>query len=388
MQHMTSSPQLDRAVARYGVAILSVTATLLVTRLLWPWIEPHPTSLFLAAVTVTAWYGGLRPSLLATALAALAVDYFFISPLYALEISLDNSVRTLVFVLVALLISGVDAARKRAIEERDQMLVREQEARTAAEAANRTRDEFFAMVSHELRTPLSVITGWAGLLREGKVEGEAARAALETIERNAEVQKRLIDDLLDVSRIVSGKMRVDARKADLVSIIEDATEAVALAAQAKDIRLHSEFDCAANSVLGDPGRLKQVFWNLLSNAVKFTPDGGRIDIRLERIDSSARVTVSDTGKGIAPEFLPYVFQSFSQEQRTTSKRRDGLGLGLSIVRHLVEIHGGTVKAESQGKDRGATFTVTLPLLVGEEVRPREAAEKDGRMTEDRLTVRF
>jgi K+-sensing histidine kinase KdpD len=222
MLKITMSPQLDRTVARYGVAALAVAAALLLTLLLWPWIEPHPTSLFLAAVTVSAWYGGLRPSLLATALAALAVDYFFIAPLYQLELSLDNAVRTLVFVLVALLISWVDAARQRAIEERDQMIIREQEARRAAETANRAKDEFLAMVTHELRTPLSVIKGWAGMLLQGKVEGEAVQVALETIKRNAEIQQHLIDDLLDISRIASGKLRVDARETDLIPVIEDA----------------------------------------------------------------------------------------------------------------------------------------------------------------------
>lgn len=375
------SPQLDRTVARYGVAILTVMSALLLTLLLWPWIEPHPTSLFLAAVTVSAWYGGLRPSLLATALAALMVDYFFIAPVYHLELSLDNIVRSLVFVLVALLISWVDAARQRAIEERDQMLLREQEARLAAETANRTKDEFLAMVTHELRTPLSVIKGWAEMLLDSKVEGEAAGVALQTIKRNAELQKHLIDDLLDISRIASGKLRVDARETDLVSVIEDSVDVVALAAQAKGVRLHANYDWAASSVFGDPERLQQVFWNLLSNAVKFTPRGGHIDVRLEQIDSFASVSVSDTGEGIDPEFLPFVFERFSQENGAASKRQGGLGLGLSIVRHLVEMHGGTVKAESLGQGLGATFTVTLPLYVGKECVTREYMVDDRQIAE-------
>lgn len=351
----------DNIIARYGLAVLSVLTALVITQLLWRWVEPHPTSLFLAAVTVSAWYGGLRPSLLATALAAVAVDYFFIAPIYHLELSLDNTVRTSVFVLVALLISWVDAARKRAIKERDVMLVREQEARRMAESANRAKDEFLAMVTHELRTPLSVITGWAGILLKGDVNEEASKAALETIKRNAEIQRHLIDDLLDISRITSGKLRVEAKETDLVSVIEEAVAVVALSTQAKGIRLHAEYDWAAVTVIGDPKRLQQVFWNLLSNAVKFTPDGGRIDVRLEHVDSLARVTVSDTGKGIDPEFLPFVFDRFSQESGAASERKGGLGLGLSIVRHLVEMHGGTVKAESGGEGQGAAFTVHLPL---------------------------
>jgi signal transduction histidine kinase len=385
MLKMTMSPQLDRTVIRYGVATLTVAAALLLTLFLWPWIEPHPTSLFLAAVTVSAWYGGLRPSLLATALAALAVDYFFIAPLYQLELSLDNAVRTLVFVLVALLISWVDAARQRAIEERDQMIIREQEARRAAETANRAKDEFLAMVTHELRTPLSVIKGWAGMLLQGKVEGEAAHVALETIKRNAGIQQHLIDDLLDISRIANGKLRVDARQTNLVPVIEDAIGVVALAAQAKDISLRANYDRAAGSVFGDPKRLQQVFWNLLSNAVKFTPEGGRIEVRLERIDSFARITVSDTGKGIDAEFLPFVFDRFSQENSTTSKRKGGLGLGLSIVRQLVEMHGGTVRAESPGVGLGATFAVTLPLCAVKECVTREYMAEEKRITESQYS---
>ncbi|MBD0373757.1 MAG: HAMP domain-containing histidine kinase, partial [Pyrinomonadaceae bacterium] len=328
------------------------------------------------AVTVSAWYGGLRPSLLATVLAAMVVDYFFIAPVYQLELSLDNTVRTFVFVLVALLISWVDAARKRAIEERDRMIVSEQEARRAAEAANRSKDEFLAMVTHELRTPLSVITGWAGILLKGELNEEAAGAALKTIARNAEIQRHLIDDLLDVSRMVSGKLRVDAKRTELVPIIEDAIEAVALAAQAKGIRISAEFDWAATSICGDPKRLQQVFWNLLSNAVKFTSDGGCINVRLERHESFAQIKVSDTGKGINPEFLPLVFERFSQEKGMTSKRTAGLGLGLAIVRQLVELHGGTVKAESQGVGRGATFTVLIPLSPVEETITQKGVERD------------
>ena len=375
------SPQLDKTVVGFGVAILTVASALLLTLLLWPWIEPHPTSLFLAAVTVSAWYGGLRPSLLATALSTLAVDYFFIAPVHQLELSLDNIVRSLVFVLVALLISWVDAARQRAIEERDQLLLLEQEARLAAETANRTKDEFLAMVTHELRTPLSVIKGWAEMLLDGKVEGEAAGVALQTIKRNAEIQKHLIDDLLDISRIASGKLRVDAQETDLVSVIEDAVGVVALAAQAKGVKLHANYDWAVGSVFGDSQRLQQVFWNLLSNAVKFTPRGGRIDVRLERIDSFACVSVRDSGEGIDPEFLPLVFDRFSQENGAASKRQGGLGLGLSIVRHLVEMHGGTVKAESPGAGLGATFTVTLPLYVGKECVTQEYRVGDSRLAE-------
>jgi signal transduction histidine kinase len=377
MLEQASLRHTDTLIARYGFAVLSVLTALLVTQLLWRWVEPHPTSLFLAAVTVSAWYGGVRPSLLAIILAALAVDYFFIAPVYQLELSLDNTVRTSVFVLVALLISWVDAARKRAIKERDEMLVREQEARRTAEAASRTKDEFLAMVTHELRTPLSVITGWAGILLKGDINEEASKAALETIKRNAEIQRHLIDDLLDISRITSGKLRVDAKEADLVSVIEEAISVVSLSAQAKGIHLHAEYDWAAGTVIGDPERLQQVFWNLLSNAVKFTPDGGRINVRLEHVDSFAHVTVRDTGKGIDSKFLPFVFDRFSQENGAASKRMGGLGLGLSIVRHLVEMHGGTVKAESNGEGEGSSFMVCLPLATIGDQSQTQTVEVEG-----------
>lgn len=381
MMKISKFPQTSTMAARYGVAVMTVLSALLLTHLLWRWIEPHPTSLFLAAVTVSAWYGGLRPSLLSTALAAVTVDYFFIGPVYHLELSVDNAVRTIVFILVALLISWVDAARKRAIEERDRLLLREQEARQAAEAANRTKDEFLAMVTHELRTPLSVISGWAEMLLKGDLNEEATRIALETINRNAGIQRHLIDDLLDVSRISSGKLRIEAKRIELVPVIEDAIEVVTLAAEAKGIKVHKEYDTSADIVNGDPARLKQVFWNLLSNAVKFTPTGGRIDVRLERVAYSARIIVSDTGQGIPQDFLPHVFERFSQEKSGDSERTAGLGLGLSIVRHLVEMHGGTVGAESEGIGRGATFTVTLPLYVDKEGVKPEFRASDERLVE-------
>jgi PAS domain S-box-containing protein len=230
-----------------------------------------------------------------------------------------------------------------------------------AREANRLKDEFLATVSHELRTPLTAILGWAHMLRTGQFDGQSTASAFETIERNARAQAQLIEDLLDVSRIITGKLRIDVRPLDPNSFIEAAVEAVRPAAEAKGVRLQKVIDTGLATVSGDPVRLQQVVWNLLSNAIKFTPRGGRVQVRLERVDSHIEIAVSDTGHGIDPGFLPHVFDRFRQADGTTTRHHGGLGLGLAIVRHLVELHGGTVKAESPGESQGATFTVLLPV---------------------------
>lgn len=385
---MKTRSRFGRTLVAYLFAVSSVTAALLLTRLLWPWIEPHPTSLFLAAITVSAWYGGFRPSLLATALSAIVVDYFFILPVHSLEVSVDNTVRACVFVLVALLISWIDHGRKQAIEERDQMLVRAHEARKAAEAANRTKDEFLAMVSHELRTPLNVILGWVSILGSGKLNGEAAADGLERIERNARLQQHLIEDLIDVSRIAAGTMRLDARPMDVNPVIEKALSVVALAAKAKDISLAAHCPEEPITIIGDPDRLQQVVWNLLSNAIKFTPHGGRVSLSVQRRDRDAVLIVRDNGRGIRSEFLPHVFERFRQDESEQRQNREGLGLGLSIVRHLVELHGGTVAAESGGTDKGATFTVRLPLAAEELRSIFPAAQSGSRNVTDITATNF
>jgi PAS domain S-box-containing protein len=232
----------------------------------------------------------------------------------------------------------------------------------AAREANRLKDEFLATVSHELRTPLTAILGWAHMLRAGQVGEKGVAEIAETIERNARAQSQLIDDLLDVSRIITGKMRLDVRAVEPHSFIESAIEALRPAAEAKNIRIQKVMDTGVVTVAGDPARLQQVVWNLLANAIKFTPKGGRVQVRLERINSHIEITVSDTGQGIEPEFLPLVFDRFRQADQKTTRRHGGLGLGLAIVRHLVELHGGTVHAESDGEGRGATFIVKLPIV--------------------------
>ncbi|HEX8145992.1 MAG TPA: ATP-binding protein [Pyrinomonadaceae bacterium] len=515
---------------RYGAAALFVAGACLLTQALWTWVAPHPTPLFLAAVMLAALYGGRGASLLATALAALAIDYLFIEPTGGIELSVDNAVRTAVFVSVALLISWINAARRRAEEElrrhamqqatvadlgqralagvelsalmdaavsavarrldaesvaiwefhpdretlavktsvgwtaeflrhaevgteadsmltralrsaepvvvtdsvvftssggeplqlrrearacvslavpgrgrpfgvlsvytdspqgfseedvhfvraaanvlssaaererteaeRSRLLLRAEEARGEAEAASRAKDGFLAMVSHELRAPLSVIAGWATMLRERGADEQMRAEALDKIVRNVELQKHLIEDLIDVSRITAGRLRIDARPADLVPVIEDAVETVTLAARAKGIHIETSYCREAGRVVGDPDRLRQVVWNLLSNAVKFTPDGGRVEVLLEKVGDYGRITVCDTGAGIDPALLPHVFEPFRQGEGALFRGQMGLGLGLSIVRHIVEAHGGAVAADSAGEGRGATFTVTLPV---------------------------
>lgn len=517
---------------RYAIAIMAIVVAHALTRALWPWVAPHPTPLFLAAIILCALYAGPGPSLLATVMAALVIDYFFISPTGGIEMSVDNAVRTGVFLSVALLVSWINEVRRRAEgelrrhamqqaavaelgqralsgtdlsalmnvavsvlarrlcvesavvwelrpdcgvltvrasvgwmadslrvaaldpgsdstlsralhstepiiihsvadlwtvgrprlrseasgcvfaaipgrgepfgvlsvytdeprvftdedihfvqsianvlssaverargeEERSSLLLREQEARREAENASSAKDEFLATVSHELRTPLGVIIGWAKMLRDGEVDQRTSAEALERIVRNADLQKRLIEDLIDVSRIVAGKLRVDARPTGLVPVVEDAIEVVILAAKSKGIRIRAEYVHATGLVLGDPDRLRQVVWNLLSNAVKFTPEGGRVEVWLEQAGASAQITVSDNGQGISAGLLPRVFERFRQGESGGGGRSKGIGLGLSIVRHIVEAHGGSVTAESPGEGLGSTFRVRLPLNLPE-----------------------
>ena len=251
-------------------------------------------------------------------------------------------------------------ARTRLETQRQQLLAREQSLRAQAEAAGRVKDEFLATVSHELRTPLSAILGWATMLNRGTIEPAIASRGIESIERNARAQAQLIEDLLDVSRIISGKLRLDIQPVTLISIIEEALDAVRPAAEAKSIQLNVNIDAAADHLRADPGRLQQIIWNLLSNSMKFTASGGKVVVDVKRTGSMVAISVSDTGEGINPKFLPYVFDRFQQADSSVTRKHGGLGLGLAITRHLVEMHGGSVEAHSEGEGRGATFTVKLP----------------------------
>ena len=252
---------------------------------------------------------------------------------------------------------------QRSEEARDQLLGRAERARAEAEAANRIKDEFLATLSHELRTPLTSLLGWSSVLREAKRDEKVLNQGLEAIDRNARVQAQLIDDLLDVSRIVSGKLNLDVRPLDISSVTRAAINVVRPAADAKGIALDYWAEPGLGAISADSARLQQIIWNLLSNAVKFTPQSGKISVRLEQDGSDARVTVQDTGQGIDHEFLPRVFDRFRQADSSTTRSFGGLGLGLAIVRHLVELHGGTVSAHSDGVNKGATFSATFPLLT-------------------------
>ena len=274
--------------------------------------------------------------------------------------------------------------------ERTRLLQETVAARESAEGASRAKDEFIAVVSHELRTPLTAILGWARLLAGG-LDAEETKEAVTIIQRNALSQSQLIEDLLDVSRIISGKLRLDLRTADLPAVVQEAVTTIQPTADNKGVRLESMVDPRAGPVSGDPDRLRQVVWNLLSNAVKFTPKNGKVQVRLTRVRSHVELTVSDTGLGIEPEFLPRMFERFTQADSSSTRSHSGLGLGLGIARHLVELHGGTISAHSEGKNRGATFVMTIPVMIvhaaadrpesAHPTAPAAAASADGPVTQ-------
>jgi PAS domain S-box-containing protein len=251
--------------------------------------------------------------------------------------------------------------RKQSEEIKANLLAREQAARAQAEAANRTKDEFLAIVSHELRSPLNAMLGWARVLSSGGVDEETQRHAVRVIEQSAEMQSRLIEDLVDSARIASGQLRIEARPVDLTPVIQSAVDTVHPVAESKGVEIWTDLDMQAGIITGDAERMQQIVWNLLSNAVKFTPKGGRVEAKLSRQDPWVTMTVSDTGRGIKAADLPFIFDRFRQADSSTTRRTGGLGLGLSLVKNLVELHGGGITAESSGEGRGATFTVRLPV---------------------------
>lgn len=384
----------------YGVAVLNVLLATGLNQLLWDDLKLTPMLMFATATAITTVIGGPGAGLLAGMLSVLSFDYFFLPPYFALDLSAGAFLRVIGMALWTLGFYKPVAARKRVelqlrntleeleqrvtertlqlsvsnsqlsaeIEERRRAekqladaLAREQAARRAAETSNRLKDDFLATVSHELRTPLSAIVGWTYMLREGTVSAEQVPHALETIERNARAQTQLVNDLLDVSRIISGKIQIETLPVDLSGVIASAVGTVRLAAEARTISLEINLGENLPLITGDVRRLQQVVWNLLSNAVKFTPSGGRIQISLQQERDAVQLRISDTGQGIEPEFLPFVFDRFSQADSSYTRRHGGLGLGLAIVRHLVEMHGGSVRAESGGAGQGATFIITLPV---------------------------
>ena len=261
----------------------------------------------------------------------------------------------------------------------ERLLTRERTARKEAETANRAKDEFLATVSHELRTPLNAISGWVQILRKKEGDREFFEHGLGVLERNVRIQTKIIEDILDVSRIITGKLSLTVTTVNLAPIIDAALDAMRLAAEAKGIQIRRSLDNDAGPVSGDASRLQQVIWNLVSNAIKFTPKGGTVDVRLSRVESQAEIRVSDDGSGISAEFLPFVFERFRQADSTSARQHSGLGLGLAIVRHLIEMHGGTVQAWSEGEGKGSTFIIRIPFMA---VRDLEESAQQADLSTD------
>ena len=372
-------------ISGYGFAIGIVAIATAVRFLLRPELEFRgPFVMSFLAVATAGWFGGFGPALLATILSAVFTLYFFIPPEYSLAIPTSgDAVFLVIFMLagaaIAVLSESMHRARERAessaesarIEsemrkklalELEESVKREQEGRLAVEAASRLKDEFLSTMSHELRTPLNSILGWSQILKIGHLTGDDAKGALESIDRSARQQAKLVDDLLDVSRIISGKLRLDVRPVDPVLLADEAIDSLKSAAAAKEIELKTDFESPGLTVLADESRFRQIVWHLVANAIKFTPNGGRVHVRLSRTNSRLEVSVSDSGEGIDSEVLPFIFDRFRQASSSTTRIHGGTGIGLAIVRHLVELHGGTVRVKSDGKDLGAVFTVELPLI--------------------------
>jgi signal transduction histidine kinase len=382
-------------VTGYLICAIALIAATVLSLALKPLVPETPTLFFLAAVAISARYSGLRAAIVTIVISVLALDYFYIKPIYAIGLAREDLPIVGEFVLVALLVSSLNeasqrakAALARANEELERKVVertrelqvaheQEQQARAQAEAANREKDVFLAIVSHELRTPLNAILGWSHILAKTAKDTEQARA-VDIISRNAQMQAKLINDLLDAARIINGKLQLDFRPVSPATLLQEVVTAMQPAAEAREVRLETCLEAADGMCMADPDRLRQVFNNLLSNAIKFTPAGGRVSASYARQDDMAQIAVSDTGKGISPDFLPFVFERFRQRDQA-DRRAGGLGLGLAIVRQLVELHGGSVLAESRGEGQGTTFTIRLPLKETADAPPaaRSQSAHDG-----------
>jgi signal transduction histidine kinase/ActR/RegA family two-component response regulator len=358
----------SRRLTRYALACAIVAGATLLRALVDPLIHDQiPYFIYVASVVVTTWFCGFDAGILGTVLAAFVGNYLFVQPRYEFIPHREDWNAMAMFAIVAFgLVWLVSRWRRaeQALQLHAERLRRQADdlraLNTEAERINRLKDEFLATLSHELRTPLNAVLGWAQILHAGQLDARQQERATETILRNAKAQARLVEDILDVSAIVSGKLGLHLATVDLAAVVRSAVDVIRPAAEAKRTEVRTSFVPHALMV-GDGDRLRQVAWNLLSNAIKFSDKAGVVDVRVERRDSQLVLTVSDMGRGIDPEFLPHLFERFRQEDSSTTRERGGLGLGLAIVRHMVELHGGTVTAESAGVNRGATFTATFPV---------------------------
>jgi signal transduction histidine kinase len=346
------SNRFVQSVTRYGIAIGGAGLAAVLRVALDPVMSPHVTLImFYPAIMIAAWHGGLGPGVVATVLSAGLVDYLWFAPVGSLAIaSVADAVTVGLFIAMGLVISGLNEGLRRALRQAHC-------AQVQAEAANRAKDEFIARVSHELRTPLNSVMGWARMLSEGHLPPDRVHRAIAAIDENADVLRTLVEDLVETSRLATGKLSLRRQAVDLTSIGRDAAAVIQHSASDKGLRFDVDVPPEPLMVDGDPTRLRQIVWNLLSNAVKFTPSGGLISLRLERLDQRVDVVVADTGPGIASEFLPHVFEPFAQ----ASRDGQGLGLGLAIVDQLVRAHGGTISVVSTSGG-GTTFTIALPLV--------------------------
>jgi signal transduction histidine kinase len=367
--HTLSTP------GRYALALLIIGLTLLVRLLMAPlWETTAPFALFMFATVITAAYCGVGPALL-TGTAGLLTRLYFDSPVVDGAIAWEEIIRLGLFICfvvgttIVLNRMRVDrlqletsmAAAQRELQERRRVEVALESARAGAEAANRLKDEFLALVSHELRTPINAILGWVTLLRNGALPADRSMYALEIIHKNAKTQAQLVTDLLDIAHGLTGQFQLDARAVNLSTLLRSVVDASRDAADARHLTLWMSVAPEHLVVWGDPARVDQIITHLLANAIKFTPEGGEVGVTLARRDSSAELVVTDTGEGIEPEFEPYLFEPFRQADTGATRRYGGLGLGLALVRQLVELHGGTVTGGALGNETGARFTVRLPL---------------------------
>jgi signal transduction histidine kinase len=363
-------------ILRYGLAAAAYSSLIGLSaglRRFWG-VSVDTTSLIILTMIASAWYLGRGPGLLVALLFEATLDYYAGFPHVPGRFFVVMFNRIVLFGSVVLFASArrnAEHSLRQQGARLEQALASERSARGTAEMASRMKDDFLATVSHELRTPLNAILGWAKTLNRHAVDEQTSRQAIEAIERNGQAQARIVDDILDFSGIVKGRLKIRAQPVALAAIVREAIETVRLSAAAKGIIIDASLDADA-IVPGDPDRLRQIVWNLLSNAVKFTPGGGRIQVRLAREGPGVRLQVEDTGPGIDPAFLPFVFDPFRQADSSMTRPHGGLGLGLAIVRHLVELHGGTVAAGSAGPNGGALFTLRLPV-AGSVPDPKRAA---------------